>query len=257
MGRQTGRGFPTLRELWPQQPFRKGSWVAAAAGAQARRVQVVSPNDTVRSDTQPQPRRPHAVCTPAHPLPCTTYLGTLGLSTNSHTARACRRHWTRFASVGLIVWYQHYIGCMLYPATPKAHKPRDGNFSLCLHLWLQILLPLSSLPLRKPQDCDIYRQTLPRADRATNDQDIDPNASTWKIIPQHASPASPPLNRVSESRRAQSTWHTAPHHNTTQNKPETAATTAFLVFYKVHHHVRHALLLASCIPSRTTTCCGG
>lgn len=164
MERQTGRGFPTVRELWPQQPFRKGSWVAAAAGAQARRVLVASPNDTVLSDIQPQPRRPHALCTHTHPLPSAP---TLGHSTRSHIARACRRHWTRFASVGLIVWYQHCIGCMLYPATPKAHRPRDGNFSLCLHLWLQILLFPSSLPLRKPQECDIYRQTLPRADRAT------------------------------------------------------------------------------------------
>ena len=146
-GRQAG-GSLLPRSFGPSNHAGKG------AGSQLlqepkRAECMASPNDAVRSDIQPQPR----LLFPAPPP-------LLWAVNTRSTARACRRHWTRFASVGLIVWC--WVACFIQ----SSPQPRDGNFPLCLHLWLQILLLPSLLPLRKSQDRDICRR-FPRADPAT------------------------------------------------------------------------------------------
>lgn len=117
---QTGRGDPTIGELWPQQPSRKGSCrgcIAAATGAQAHRMQVVSPNDTVRNDILTPTLTSTRLFRPPIPPPAVQ---------PTVAARACRRHWTRFASVGLIVGTS--IGCMLCPVpSSEAHNYETGT----------------------------------------------------------------------------------------------------------------------------------
>lgn len=101
----------------------------------------------------------------------------------------------------------------LHALSSNAHKPRDGNFSLCLHLWLQILLLPSSLRLRRPQDCDIYRQLSPaptgqRPRHRPQRQHLDDNTPT-------RFPVEPPESRL---RVPTSSKHTAPHRNTKQDR---------------------------------------
>lgn len=156
MGRKTGREVPTIGELWPQRPFRKreqGSRVAAAAGAQARRVRVASPNDTVRvtfvtptPTCYPLPSHPLAVFGPLNPR---SHGRSSGLPSTLDSLR--------FGWIDCLVPAQHWAHAL---ATPMSPQPRDGNFSPCLHLRPQILLLPSSLPLRKASRLLRYLQAI-------------------------------------------------------------------------------------------------
>lgn len=132
-------------------------------------------------------------------------------------ARACRRHWTRFASVGLIVWSTS-IGCIALSSPVKAHNYETGtSSSMSPSLAADPSPSLSSLPLRTSRKYrnDIYKQAIHPADRATTKrhqprpqrQYLDDNTPT-------RSPSNPPLNRVSRSLPSSKDTSSAQHSTT-------------------------------------------
>lgn len=225
MERQTARGDPTVGELWPQRPFRKGSWAAAWSHLprEPKRVKCSWPRPMARYRVtlDPNPDFLTLLAPPPPPLPPPA-LGLLQLAV-TQTARACRRHWTRFASVGLIVWYPALGACFIQQS-PKPTTTRRELLSMSPSLAADpspsLLAPSQKASrLRYLHAVNAPAPAGQRPRHRPQLQHLDDNTPT-------RFPSSPPLNRVSESRRAQSTLHhrIAQHrtaqHNSKQHQPQ-------------------------------------
>lgn len=176
-------------------------------------------------------------------------------------ARACRRHWTRFASVGLIVWYQHWAHalssfqcqCSAAQTNPQL---RDGNLSLhvsisdCRSFSLLLSSPRSHQSLETAIFTSSSSSPPPTGQRPRH---TDPNRHQYTLQDNTPTrfPSNPPLNRVSRTRPSSRANSSAPKHNAITAAAAAAAVITFLVqprhpsHNNNHHHA--ALLLA---PSR-------